>query len=101
MIVEILLRILIVEILLEVMIVEILLGVGGFIMDRGVELTMVDADIDVQNGVVGEGSVPGEMDRIATVELFQESSEGVRPWGQGKNMSLINLSHRLGLSSWE
>ena len=63
------------------MIVEILLGVGGFNMDRGVELAMVDADIDIQKGDVGGGSVPGELDRIAAVELFQESSEGVRPMG--------------------
>ena len=50
-------------------IVEILLGVGGFNMDRGAELTRVDADIDVQKGDMGEGSVPGEMDRIETVGL--------------------------------
>ena len=37
------------------MIVEILLGVGGFNMDRGAELTMVNADIDVQRGNVGGG----------------------------------------------
>ena len=57
------------------MIVEILLGVGGFNMDRGAELTMVDVSIDIQKGHMGGESVPGEMDRIATVELFQESSE--------------------------
>ena len=62
------------------MIVEILLGVGGFNMDRGAELTMVNADIDVQKGDVGD--VPGEVDRLATVELFQESSEGVGPHGR-------------------
>ena len=61
--------------------VEILLGVGVFNMDRGVELALVDVDIDVQKGDVGGGSVPVEEDRTATVELFQESSEGVRPSG--------------------
>ena len=30
------------------MVVEILLGVDRFDMDRGVELTMVNADIDIQ-----------------------------------------------------
>ena len=35
------------------MIVEILLGVGGFNMDGGAELTIVNADIDVQKGDVG------------------------------------------------
>ena len=63
------------------MIVEILLGVGEFNMDRGVEFAIVDADIDVQKGVVGGIRVPGEVDRIAIVELFQESCEGVRPMG--------------------
>ena len=63
------------------MIVEILLEVGGFNMDRGAELAMVDEDIDVQKGDVGRGSVPDEVDSIATIELFHESSEGVRPMG--------------------
>ena len=66
---------------MSAVIVEILLGVGGFNMDRGAELTMIDADIDVQKGDMGRGSVPAEVDRIATVELFQESNEEVRPMG--------------------
>ena len=37
-------------------IMEIFLGVGGFNMDRGAELTMVDADIDIQKGDMGGGS---------------------------------------------
>ena len=41
------------------MIVEILLGVGGFYMDRGAELNMVDAEINIQEGDVRRGSVPG------------------------------------------
>ena len=58
-----------------------IVGIGGFNVDRGAELTMVNADIDIHKGDVGGGSVPGEVDRIASVELFQESSEGVRPMG--------------------
>ena len=50
---------------------EIWLGVGGFDKDRGAELIMVDTD----------RSVPSEMDRIATVELYQENSEGVGHMG--------------------
>ena len=61
--------------------VEISLGVYGFYMDRGTELTIVDANIDVQKGDIGEGTVPGEVDSIAIVELFQEGSEGVGPTG--------------------
>ena len=49
------------------MIVEILLGVDGFNMDRGAELITVNADIDVQEDKMGEGSVTGEVDMIATV----------------------------------
>ena len=44
-------------------------------------MTMVDADINVQKGDMGGGSVPEEMDRIVPVELFQESSERIRPMG--------------------
>ena len=47
------------------MVVEVLLG--------------VDVDIDVLKSDMG--SVPGEVDRIVTVELFKESSEVVRPMG--------------------
>ena len=37
------------------MVVEVLLGVGGFDMDRGAEMTVVDTDIDVQRSdMVGE-----------------------------------------------
>ena len=61
--------------------VEILLGVSGFNMDRGAEMTMVDADTDTQKSDMGGGSVPGEMDGIVTVELFKESSEGLKPMG--------------------
>ena len=61
------------------MVVEVLLGVGGFDVDRGAEMTMIDMDIDVQKSDVGGGSVPSEVDGISTVELFKESSEGVRP----------------------
>ena len=49
---------------------ERLLGVGGLNMDRGAELAMVNVDIDIQKGDMRGGSVPGEVDRIATVELF-------------------------------
>ena len=62
---------------MSAVIVEISLGVGEFNMDRGAELTMVDVDINVQKGDMAGGSVPAEVDRrIATVELFQENSEG-------------------------
>ena len=54
------------------MVVEVLLGVGGFDLDRGVEMTIFNMDIDVQNSNMGGGSVPVEVDGIPTVELFKE-----------------------------
>ena len=63
------------------MVMEILLGDGGFHMDRGAEMSVLDADIDVQKSDMGRGSVPSEVVGIAIVELFQESSKGVQVHG--------------------
>ena len=63
------------------MVVEVLLGVGGFDVDRGVKMTVVNTDIAIQKSDMGGGSVPGEVDRIPTVELFNEISEAVGPMG--------------------
>ena len=63
------------------MVVEVLLGVGGFDVDRGVEMTMFNTDIGIQKSDMGGGSVPGEVDGILTVELFKEIGEGVGPMG--------------------
>ena len=51
--------------------------VGEFNVDEGVELTLVNMNIDIQEGDMGLGGVPGEVDRIETVELFEEGDEGV------------------------
>ena len=59
------------------MVMEILLIAGGFNEDGGVELTLVNVNINIQEGDMGMRGVPGEMDRIATVELFKEGNEGV------------------------
>ena len=56
---------------------QILLIVGGFNVDGGAELTFVDVSIDIQEGDMGLGVVPGKVDRVATVELFKEGDEGV------------------------
>ena len=63
------------------LVMEVLLGVGRFDVDRGAEMAIFDADIDVQKGDMGRGDVPGEVDGILTVELFQEISEGVGSMG--------------------
>ena len=63
------------------LVVEVLLGVGRFDVDRGAEMAIFDMDIDVQKGDMGKGGVPGEVDVILTVELFQEISEGVGSMG--------------------
>ena len=60
---------------------EVLLEVGRLDMDGGVELTMVTIYSDVQKCDFGGGSVPGELDGIATVEAFQELGEGVGTMG--------------------
>ena len=52
------------------MLMQILLMVGGFDEDRSAELTLLDVNIDIQEGDMGFGGVPGEVDRIATVEPF-------------------------------
>ena len=56
---------------------EILLMVGGFNVDRGAELTLLDVNIDIQEGDMGLGGVSGEVDKIETVEPFKEGDEGV------------------------
>ena len=63
------------------LVVEVLLGVGRFDMDKGPEMAIFDMDIDVQEGDMGRGGVPGEVDGILTVELFQEISKGVGSMG--------------------
>ena len=66
------------------MVVEALLGVGGFDVDRGAEMTVVNMDIDVQKSDMEGESAPSEVDVIPTVELFKESSEGFRSIEPGK-----------------
>ena len=48
------------------------------------EITVVATDIDIQKSDIGGGSVLGAVDGIPTVELFKESSEGVRFMGPEK-----------------
>ena len=59
------------------MVVEAWLGVGGFNVDRGAEMTVVDADIKVQKIYVGGGNVPGEVDERDWVPLGSEGSSEV------------------------
>ena len=54
-----------------------LLMVVGFDVDGGAELTLVDLNIDIQESDMGLGGVPGEVDRIVTVEPLKEGDEGV------------------------
>ena len=56
---------------------QILLMVGGFDMDGGAELTLVNVNINIQEHDMGLGGVRGYVDRIATVEPFKEGDEGV------------------------
>ena len=61
----------------ETVVMQVLLMVGGFDVDRGAELTLVDVNVDIQESDMGPGGVPGEVDRIVTVEPFKEGDEGV------------------------
>ena len=58
-------------------VVQILLMVGWFDVDGSVQSTLLDVYIDIQEGDMGLGGVPGEVDRIATVELFKEGGEEI------------------------
>ena len=58
-------------------VMQILLMVDWFDVDGSAELTLLDVDIDIQEGDMGLGGVPGEVDRIATVEPFKEGGEGI------------------------
>ena len=60
------------------MAIEILFVVAGFNVDRGMELTLVNANINVQEFYMGLGSVPGKVDGRETVELFKECNTEVR-----------------------
>ena len=56
---------------------EILLEVGGFHIDRGMEMTIIKAHIDVQKCDLGGVGVPSEFDEVITTEAFKELDEGV------------------------
>ena len=62
---------------LATVVMQILLMVGRFDVDGGAKLTLVDVNIDIEEGDMGLGGVPGEVDRIATVGPFEEGDEGV------------------------
>ena len=51
-------------------IVEILLEVGGFDMDRGTELTVINVHMNIQECDIG--GVPCEVDGRVTVEPFKK-----------------------------
>ena len=58
-------------------VMQVLLMVGWFDVDGSAELTLLDVDIDIQEGDMGLGGVLGEVDRITTVEPFREGGEGI------------------------
>ena len=59
---------------------EVLLEVDGFDMDRGAEMTLTHAHINVQKCDFGGEDVPSELDGIVAVEAFKEMDEGtMRP----------------------
>ena len=53
------------------MVMVILLVVGGFNVNGSVGLTLVNANIDIQESDMGLRGAPGKLDGIATVEPFK------------------------------
>ena len=68
-------------------VLQILLMVGGFGVDESAEFTLLNVNIDIQEGDMGLGGVPGEVDRIATVESFKEG-------GKGDHVARVKLCRR-------
>ena len=58
-------------------VVQILLMVGRLDVDGSAQSTLLDVNIDIQEGDMGLGGVPGEVYRIVTVEPFKEGGEGI------------------------
>ena len=71
--------------------------VGGFNIERTVEMTMIQALIDVQKSDLGGGDMPNEFDRIVAIEVFKELGERVGTMRQRR----ITCSQRLGFSRAE
>jgi hypothetical protein len=47
---------------------EVSLKVGGFIVEKGVGMTMIQEYIDIQESDLGRGGVPYEMDKIMNLD---------------------------------
>ena len=60
---------------------EMVLLEVGFDTDGGVDMTLIQAYINIQKCDFGGGSVPGELDGIAAVEAVKELGEGVGTMG--------------------
>ena len=57
--------------------VELLLVVGGFDMDGGAEATLVNKDVNIQEGDMGRGDGPGKSERVATIEALKEEEKRI------------------------
>ena len=69
-------------------VMQILLMVGGFDVDGGAELTLVDVNIDIPEGDMGLGGVPGEVNRkfISIIAVLPTSTASCE-----RKFSTINL----------
>ena len=57
---------------------EMVLDIGGFDVDRGVEMTLIQRHINIQKRDLGGGrGMPGEFDEVVAIEAFRELGEGV------------------------
>ena len=57
--------------------VEVLLVVGGFDVDRGPDVRLVNKDVNIQEGDMGRGDGQGKSDRVATIGALKEEEKGV------------------------
>ena len=51
--------------------------VGGFDVDGGAEIRLVNKDVNIQEGDMGRGDSPGKSDRVATIEALKEKEKGI------------------------
>lgn len=55
--------------------------IGLFNVDRCPELTVLQMYIDIKEGDVGGGDVPGEMDCMVSIEVLKEGLKGILTMG--------------------
>ena len=58
--------------------VEVLLVFGEFDVDRGAEATLINKDVNIQEGDMERGDGPSKSDRAASIEALKENEKGIK-----------------------